>query len=212
MKFIGTSHISPESIIEVETTIKEYQPDIICIELDKRRLYSLIHNKSNKSRIRFTNISEFVISLIGAYVEKKLGKLVGTKPGDEMKKAIEIANKNKLKLALIDQDIKITLKKLAKIPKREKWKIVKDILFGFFNKKKRIKIDLKKVPPEKFIEQILEETKTQYPSIYNILIKERNQIMAKNLSKLEDNNKEQKILVIIGAGHVKGIKKILSGS
>ena len=41
---------------------------------------------------------------------KKLGKIVNTKPGDEMRAAIKLAKENNIKIALIDQRIEITLK------------------------------------------------------------------------------------------------------
>ena len=131
IKILGTSHISPESIKQVEKTIEKESPDIIAIELDRKRFFTL--TSKGKKRLITKNISALVLGLIGAYLEKKLGKIVGTKPGDEMKKAISIAKEKNIELQLIDQDINITLKKLTKIPRREKFKVFWDI-FQFIMK------------------------------------------------------------------------------
>jgi len=40
--------------------------------------------------------------------------MVGMKPGDEMKKDLEIAKEKRIKIAFIDQYIEVTLKKFSK--------------------------------------------------------------------------------------------------
>jgi pheromone shutdown-related protein TraB len=210
IKILGTSHISPESIKQVEKTIEKESPDIIAIELDRKRFFTL--TSKGKKRLITKNISALVLGLIGAYLEKKLGKIVGTKPGDEMKKAISIAKEKNIELQLIDQDINITLKKLTKIPRREKFKVFWDILTGFFKRKEKIEFDLAKVPKKELILKILDQVKRDYPSIHDILIEQRNNVMANNLKNIFFKDKDKKILAIVGAGHVSGIKKILSGN
>ncbi|MBS3141203.1 TraB/GumN family protein [Candidatus Woesearchaeota archaeon] len=223
IKFIGTSHISPASINEVETTVLSYSPDIICLELDYGR-FLVLTNQVKRKKYSFQNTTSFLLSLIGAYIEKKLARVVGTSPGDEMKKAIDLAKKNNIKLQLIDQDINITLKRLTSISKKEKFRILKDIIKGFFIslvpkkfltkkfiKKNSIAFNPADVPEEKIIHVILNQVKKSYPEIYNALIEERNKVMANNIKQLINNNPDKKILVIIGAGHVSGIKALLKG-
>ena len=77
-------------------------------------------------------------------------------------------------------------------------------------KKQMGKIDLTEVPDQEFIDTILEKVKSRYPGIYKVLIKDRNKIIAKNLNKLRKDKKEKKILAIIGAGHKKEVKKLIS--
>jgi len=117
LTIIGTSHIAKQSLEDVEKAIVEGKPDIIALELDRKRLYSLFKKDRNKIRIydiRKIGVKGFVFSLIGAWAEKKLGKLVGVAPGSEMKKAVILAKKHKIKVALIDQDIEITLRRFSK--------------------------------------------------------------------------------------------------
>ena len=212
---IGTSHISIESVNEVKNFVEKDKPEIIALELDPKRYLSLINKDSVKRNalreILRLGIKGYFINIIGSYIEKKLGKIVGVKPGSEMVEAINLAKKYNLKLALVDQDITITLKKLSKeVRFREKFKIFKDILKGMFSKKQEVlKIDLRKVPSQELINKIIKKVRKDYPGIYNVLIKERNEIMAKALNKIINLNKDKKILAIIGAGHEKEVIRLI---
>ncbi|MEK6932577.1 MAG: TraB/GumN family protein [Nanoarchaeota archaeon] len=207
---IGTSHISIQSIKEVSNFIEKSKPEIIALELDKKRFFALTQErKHNFKDMLEVGLKGYTINLIGSYIEKKLGKLVGVKPGSEMIKAIELAKKHNLAIALIDQDIQITLKKLTKISFKEKFRIFKDIIRGMLFKKEIVEFDLSKVPDEKLIDMLIGKVKKDYPEIYNVLIKERNELMAKALNKIISLNKDKKILAIIGAGHEKEVVRII---
>ena len=109
---IGTSHISIESIKEVEAEIRKIEPEVVALELDRRRFLGLFAKKRHISLkdIKHMGIKGFLFNSLGYYIEKKLGKLVGVAPGSEMKKAVQIAKELNCKIALIDQDVSITLK------------------------------------------------------------------------------------------------------
>ena len=204
LTIIGTSHIAKQSLEDVEKAIIEGKPGIVALELDRRRLYSLF-KKPGKLRIydiKRVGIKGFVFALIGAWAEKKLGKLVGVAPGSEMKKAVRLAKKNKIKIALIDQDIEITLKRFSKsLTWKEKWNFFVDIMKAIFIRKEVIEFDLTKVPNKKTIRKLVDKVKERYPNVYKVLIEERNYIMADNIKKIMDLYPDKKILVIIGAGH-----------
>lgn len=204
LTIIGTSHIAKQSLDEVEKAIVKGKPDIIALELDRKRLYGLF-KKSGKIRIydiKRVGIKGFIFSLIGAWAEKKLGKLVGIAPGSEMKKAVRLARKHNIKIALIDQDIEITLRRFSKsLTWKEKWNFIVDIVKAVFFRKKVIEFDLTKVPSKNVIKKLVGQVKERYPNIYKVLIEERNNVMAENLRKIMENYQDKKILAIIGAGH-----------
>jgi len=213
LTIIGSSHIAKESILQVKEFILDEKPDIIALELDYKRMLSLFNKrKLSLKDIKEIGIKAFLFNLIGAYIEKKLGKIVDVTPGSEMKTAINLAKKNNIKIFLIDQDIQITLKKLAKISLKEKFKIIKDILKGLIFRKNEIEpFDLTKVPKEELILKLLKKVKERYPEIYKILIIERNEYMGKALNKIIHDYDDKKILAVIGAGHEKGVFDILQG-
>lgn len=205
LTIIGTSHIAKQSLDEVKDAIDRIKPDIIALELDKNRLYALMQSKKQKPRlsdIRHIGLKGFIFSIIGAWVEKKLGQLVGMKPGSEMKQAAILAKKRKIRLALIDQDIGITLKRFSKaLTWKEKWNFVADIFKAVVFRKKEIDFDLRTVPDKKIIKKMMDHTKKRYPNLFRVLVTERNAVMANNLARLMEKNSDKKIVAIVGVGH-----------
>lgn len=206
---IGTSHIAVESIKEVVTAITVHKPKVVALELDEGRFHALMHKKRKKLSLRDISelgIKAFIFTLIGAWVESKLGKMVGTSPGDEMKAAVKVAKECNAEIALVDRDIRDTLKSLfSQITWREKFRFLWDLLFGAFSKKNRMAFDLRKVPGADIITKMIAHVRKRYPSVYNALIAERNRIMAKHLYNLME--KYDCIVAVVGAGHEQGILK-----
>ncbi|MBI4144264.1 TraB/GumN family protein [Candidatus Woesearchaeota archaeon] len=202
LTIIGTSHISPESVKKVTKIIEEKKPDIVALELDRKRLEALIQGHKGGielSHIFKIGIKGWLFGNIGALVERKLGEKTGIAPGTEMIEAYKTARKNNAKIELIDQDIDITLKKGSSITWKEKWNLIKDIIAGVFGKAK--KIDLAKVPEKRLIQTLIKEMKQKYPTLYRVLVQERNQYMAKKLAIIMKKNPNKHVLAVIGAGH-----------
>ena len=143
ISIVGTSHIARQSVKEVENAIFEFKPDIVAIELDFPR-YQALTTKKGKSLgwkdIKYIGIKGFLFAIIGEYVEKKLGRIVNTKPGADMLAAIKTAKKLKIAIALIDQPIAITLRKFSKAMSwKEKWNIFVDVIKGLLSGKREMK-------------------------------------------------------------------------
>lgn len=210
---IGTSHIAIESVKLVEKFILEEKPGIVALELDRLRFAALVSGKKRGLRlgdIRQLGFKGFLINLVGAWVEKKLGEIVGVPPGSEMLKAVQTARVVNADIALIDQDIRVTINRLNKtLTWKEKLRFLLDIIKGLVLRKPIIKFDLRKVPSEEVIEKLIRKVEKDYPSFYKVLIKERNEIMSKSLYNLMPLNK--KIVAIIGAGHEKEIVRLVKG-
>jgi len=202
---LGTSHISKESVRAVENSILKIKPSVIALELDKKR-FSILKMKNQRKfsikDIKNFGLRAFLLNFIGAWFEKKMSKRVGTKPGGEMKKAIELAEKKKIKIELIDQDIKYTINRLMDtVTRREKIRFIIDLIAG----KKTDYFDIKKVPGQRDIKKIISKLKQDYPSFYLTVVKERNEFMAKRLYMLMSKFSEGRILGVIGAGHENAI-------
>ncbi len=213
LTIVGTSHISEESIREVEKVILETKPEIVALELDRRRFEHLINGKKTKLRLRDIGnigIKGFIFNLIGAFIENKLGKLVNVKPGSEMKKATEIAKLVNARIALVDQDIGVTLSRLSKeITYKEKFRFLWDLIKGIFVRQK-INFDLRKVPSKELINKLVKQLKGRYPNLYKVLIHERNIHIGRMLYMLRN----YRVVAVIGAGHedevINEIKKLES--
>ena len=219
LKIIGTSHIAKQSINEIKNAFEQMQPDIVALELDRKRFIALTQDKTKKTtlpnpfRIGFRG---FLFSIFGRFVQQRLGKQVGVEPGEEMLTAIKLAKKNKRHIALIDRDIELTMRRFSKaMTWKERFRIASDVIKGIFFKKKDIQklgiesIDISKVPSSKIIKLLLREVKTRYPGLYRVLVEERNLIMANSLRKIMEKEPDKKVLAIVGAGHLEGIEELL---
>ncbi|MFH1849344.1 MAG: TraB/GumN family protein [archaeon] len=216
LHIIGSSHIARQSLNEVRAHIENEKPDIVALELDPRRLYGLLHDAKGSFPIWKIGIKGYLFSVIGSWASKKLGKLVGVAPGSEMKTAYRLARKNNLKVALIDQDIEITLKRFsAELTWREKWNFVADLIRGLFFRDKVMEglgikgLDLRKVPDKEMIRKLIGQLKVRFPNVHKVLIDERNRVMAANLSRIMAAHPDSRILAVVGAGHEEDIISLL---
>ena len=83
---IGTAHVSQESVIEVEQTIEEFQPDTVCVELCASRFEAMRNEQRWKDMDIFKVIREgktflLLSNLILTAFQKKIGEQIGVKPG-----------------------------------------------------------------------------------------------------------------------------------
>ncbi len=209
--FVGTSHIAGESVTRVKAVIKEKQPDCVAVELDVNRYYALLYRQRGEVKLPF--LQKTIIMLMQK-MQENLSKETNIFPGQEMLSAVEFANVNGIKVAFIDQDINITVSRLmSKTRFFEKLKLIFYLIPAVVGVPiklfKSLEFDLNKVPDKDLIERALNELKKEFPSIHSVLIEERNRYMARNIRQLQENFKT--IVVVVGAGHTDGIKKILKG-
>ena len=195
---IGTAYIFKESVDEVKETIISEMPEAVCIELDPKRYYGLLTGQrmSFVDIVKAKGIKTGVIAGFLGYVERKLGEDMGVFPGKEMITAAQYCKNINARLYLIDRDAEITVEKMTRIPFKEKLTLVKALILSPFQKEK-IRLDLNK----ENIESLIEGLRKLSPYLYRVLIEERDQFMAEKIKKIE----EKRIVVVVGAGHVKGI-------
>jgi pheromone shutdown-related protein TraB len=216
---IGTSHIAKESIDNVRKVIVEEKPDIVAVELDSMRLEGMMSEEKPKFSlysIKIVGVKGFLFAVIGSWLSKKLGRLVGVDPGEDMLSAVNAARENKIRVALIDQNINVTLAKFSRhFSWKERWHLVADMIKGVVMPKQQMKkmglenIDLTKVPSEELIEKVLEGTKERYPNLYRVLVHERNVYMVKKIIQMMALENINKIVVVVGAGHRKGMTRLI---
>lgn len=216
---IGTSHIAKESVDEIVTLMDSFDPDIVAVELDAQRLKALTEKKDRKPSlrdIRHIGLTGWLFTLIGGWAQQKLGKAVGIMPGEDMLSAVREAKGRDLQVALIDQNVAITLRKLSRtITWREKLRFIMDILRAVIFRKREMRrlgitsLDLSKVPPKKLVRTLTKELKRRYPNVYRVLVEERNEVMSMNIVSLLYHFPDKKILAVVGAGHEEGMGRMI---
>lgn len=194
----GVSHVSEDSIELIREKIENKDPDIVALELDAPRLNALLSNNNQRSNSIFGE-------LIRRF-QRYIGSKTGVMPGDEMVYAYKECGQRNIEVALVDQNIQITLQRLKEIRRKEKVRAAISLAAGFLLPGK---FDFTEIPKENEINRLLEETKEEYPGIYRVLVEERNFYMAEALKHLQRNNAEKEIIAFVGAGHRDEIRRLI---
>ncbi len=208
---IGTAHVSKESVSLVRKTIEEEIPDIVAIELCEQRYHAIVNQKKWDETeignvIRSGKIYLFLMQLLLTNFQRKIGDELGIKPGSEMLQALEIAKEKNIPVALVDRDIKTTLKRaFNRMSLMEKFKILYGLISGAFEKEEINDELIEKLKEKDVITEMMEDLGREIPSIKEVLVDERDHYIADKIAGL----KEKKVVAVVGAGHVDGIKNLL---
>lgn len=206
---VGTAHISPKSIKDVEETIENEVPEAVAVELDSRRFIAL--TKGVQKDIPIMEVIKrgethlLLFQLLMSYFQKKMGDTYGVKLGDEMLAAVNKAKEINADIILIDRDINITLKRFwTSLSLREKLKILGHLIKDFVRKEE---VEIDEMLEEDVLELLVKEFRDIAPSAARVLIDERDSYMATNLfNSLPNYNK---MVAVVGAGHKKGVENHL---
>ncbi len=206
---VGTAHISRESEQQVGQIIQAEKPDTVCVELCLSRYQSM----RQKERWQETDIVKVIkekktflllSNLLLASFQKRIAKKLDIKPGAEMLKAIETAEEVGAEIYLADRDIRTTLARTWRaMGLWSKVKLMFQIILSLGEVEEIKEEDIEKMKQQDVLESLLAEVGKSLPILRDILIDERDQYLADKIK----NAPGQKIVAIVGAGHVQGIKK-----
>ncbi len=208
---VGTAHISQESVEEVVRKIEELNPSAVAVELDEFRLRGMREQQHVPvvDLIKKNNSTVALLNILLAFLQRRLGAEVGVKPGREMLVAIEVARRRGAQVALIDRDIRITMRRaLARMSIREKLNIARELLSSLFISGEEIKREIGEVKKQENLLNIIASMREFSPNMYTVLVKERDAYMAAKLLELE--RRYGNVLAVVGAGHRPGIEHFLA--
>ncbi len=206
---VGTAHVSKESVEDVRTTIERIQPDIVCVELCKARHQALTQRDIWKKMDIFKVIKEkksflLLAQLIMTSFYRRLGEKLGVQPGAEMLEAVNQAEKVNAQLVLADRDIQITLKRVyGYLGFWSKLKLASHIIASIFVKEDIDAEMVENLKKQDQLEAALAEFAEKFPEIKRRLIDERDIYLAQKIREAQG----KKIVAVVGAGHVEGIKE-----
>ena len=215
LTIIGTAHVSANSVEEVKDAIYEQQPEVVAIELDRGRYIRLKEEMAGIERddtISVTNIIKenkvglFLTTTLLSYFQSKVGADVDVKPGSEMLGAIEACEDLKIPVALIDRDIGTTLQRaLNKMGFVEKAKFMYGLIASVLGFGDEEDVDIEDLKNPENIDELMEMFKDEAPSVYEVLVHERDAYLAGRLLQLPQDH----VIAVVGAGHQPGIEKYL---
>ncbi len=194
---IGAAHVFDISDRIREEIIKR-EPNVVAVELDNARYHAL---KSGKRGGRLP----FIYRLLHK-VQKRLAEKFDVEVGEEMITATETAKEINAKIALIDLPANQILNKLMnKMSFKEKIYLIGGGILGLFTTKEKIEREMERYHSDEEGQMI--DVGKKMPAVMQILIRDRNRHMAKNLIELE--KKFGSVVAVVGDGHVTGMKKRL---
>lgn len=209
---LGTAHVSRESVNLVEAVIDEEKPDTVCVELCQSRFQSVMQ----KERWQDMDISKVIkekksflllINLLLSSFQKRIADKFDVKPGEEMIAAITKAEENGAEIHLADREINITLSRTWRsMGFFSKIKLMFQLVFSLGNTDEIEEEDIEKMKEEDMLQTVLAEVEKSHPAIREILIDERDKFLCEKIRTAPGN----KIVAVVGAGHVPGIKKYLN--
>ena len=208
---VGTAHISKESRDLVAQAIEEEHPDTVCVELDDGRLKSLEDpdrwKKTDlKKIIREHQLGTLIANLVLGSYQKRMGLSTGVRPGAELYGAVLAARSASIPVVLADRDIKVTLKRTwSCTPWFRKFSLIASLFSSLFDKTEVSEEELKRIREQDSLSSMMQEFGKTFPEVKSVLIDERDQYLASRIR----NAPGKKILAVVGAGHVAGIKKII---
>jgi len=215
LTIIGTAHVSANSVEEVKDAIYEQQPEVVAIELDRGRYVRIKEEMAGIERddaISVTNIIKenkvglFLTTTLLSYFQSKVGADVDVKPGSEMVGAIGACEDLKIPIALIDRDIGTTLQRaLNKMGFVEKAKFMYGLIASVLGFGDEEDIDIEDLKNPENIDDLMEMFKDEAPSVYEVLVHERDAYLAGRLLQLP----QDQVIAVVGAGHQPGIEKYL---
>ncbi len=205
---IGTAHISKESIDEVSEVIRDSNPDMVCVELDEGR-YASITQPENWQKLDIIKVLKegkgflLMANLVLSSFQRRLGNELGVKPGDEMRKAIELAKELNIPYSLCDREIQTTLRRAwARCGFWSKSKLLASLLSSAVTTEKLSEEELENLKKQNELDDMMGELSKFLPSVKETLIDERDQYLAAKIWA----SGGKKSVAVVGAGHMSGIK------
>jgi pheromone shutdown-related protein TraB len=206
---VGTAHISRTSAELAEETIRRVRPETVAVELCAGRYQSL----QDPDRWKNTDILKVIkegrayvlmAQLILAGFQKKLGKHLQVKPGEEMMRALTAAKEIQAEMVLADRDVKITLKRTwAALGLWSMCKVLFAMMTGLLTSEKLEESDVERLKSADALQELMKDFSAALPTVQKALIEERDQYLAEKIRTAPGKT----VVAVLGAGHVPGIKR-----
>ena len=206
---VATAHVSRNSAHEVKEVIEQEKPDSICVELDQGRYQSLKERDKWKNTNIVNIIKEKKVGFMFANIllsnyQRKIAEQFNINAGEEMIQGISSSEETGANLVLADRDIQTTFLRVWRgVSLWGKMKLVFSILLSVIDDEEITEEELEKMKQEDMLNAALNEISKSFPGLKKYLVDERDQYLANHIK----NAPGKKVLAVLGAAHVPGIKK-----
>lgn len=211
LTLLGTAHVSRASADEVERLLKTGEYDAVALELDPGRHAALTDPDRWAKTDLFQVLREGKAAMmaanlaLGAY-QGRIAEQSGTEPGEEMRRALRVAAELKLPVLLIDRDIGVTLRRLyANVGFWRRLTLLGGLMGSVVSREEVKPEEIERLKEGDVLEATFSEFSDKQGDLYEPLIQERDHYMAARLREEAAAKPYRKVLVVIGAGHLKGL-------
>lgn len=190
--------------------------DVVAVELCEARLKALNGKKDWKDLDLYRIIRERKAGLVMANLalsgyQRRIAEQFGIEPGAELKAAADAASERDLPLQLIDRDLSTTLKRTYRaIPWYKRMYMSSGLLLSSISSEEIDEEAIEKLKEGDILESTFTEFAQQSPELYQALITERDRYMAARLRTENAGRDGNRVLVVVGAGHLDGLAKHLA--
>ncbi len=212
---LGTAHVSPASAEKVRTLLTAGEYDAVAVELCPSRYNAIINPDALAKMNLFQALRDGKAPMVtaslalGAY-QQRLAEQFGIEPGAEMRAAVDRARAQQLSVLLIDREIGVTLKRVYRnIPWWHRLTLFSGLLASVTSRDKVSEEDVERLKEGDILETTFAQFAAEAKDLYLPLIDERDRYMAARLRQEIAGSDHGRILAVIGAGHLRGIKTYL---
>lgn len=205
---VGTAHISKESADDVRITIEQVRPQAVCVELCKARHQAMTQADNWRKMDIFKVVRQkkavfLLAQLIMSSFYRRLGQKLGVQPGAEMLEGVRLAEQTGAELVLADRDIDITLRRVwGYLSFWSKLKLTLQLMTGILFHEEIDAEMIEQLKQQDQLEAVMAEFADRYPEIKRRLIDERDTYLAEKIRTAPGS----RVVAVVGAGHVDGIK------
>ena len=208
---VGTAHVSQESTDLVREVLGQEKPDCVCVELDAQRYMALSQQQrweelDLRAVIRRGHLGTLIVNLVLASYQKKLGGQLGVVPGAELLAATRIAEEHGIPFVFCDREVRVTLQRAWRsTPFLKKMWLLASLLVSLFDTTPVSEATLRAMRHQDALSTLLHELGTALPTLRMVLIDERDRYLAQTMQGVSG----KRIVAVVGAAHVQGIRRIL---
>jgi len=208
---VGTAHISRESTELVREVIAREAPDCVCVELDRQRYEALSQQRrweslDLKEVIRRKQLATLLANVVLASYQKRLGGALGILPGAELLEAVRSAEEHDVPVQLCDRDVRVTLRRAWRsLSFWKKSRLASLLLVSLFERPEISEEDLRKLREQDVLTELMAELGREMPELKAVLIDERDAFLSQKMREAPG----RKVVAVVGAGHVAGIRAAL---
>ncbi len=213
---LGTAHVSRASAEAVRAILEAEDFDAVAVELCNSRAQGMRDPEAFKRMDLFQVIRQGKAGMVAASLalasfQKRLAEQYGIEPGAEMKAAMDGADERGVPLWLVDREIGTTLKRAWRsLGWREKMRVLGGLVGSVFEREDITEEDIEKLKQGDMLESAFREFAQSSKTLYRSLISERDSFMAARLREYAEEQPDvRRVLVVIGAGHLKGTRERL---